>query len=63
MLIPFRDIESIVEKYSYLIENPDILVMMGKNSKEKVNRCFSLSIITHEMMNLYNEILEKNIRN
>jgi glycosyltransferase involved in cell wall biosynthesis len=60
-LVPFRDIKAFADKCSYLIENPDMLLTMGENSRKRISQYFSLSVIIEEMKNLYMEILERQV--
>jgi glycosyltransferase involved in cell wall biosynthesis len=57
-LVPFGDVKALSEKIKYLLEHPDIAEEMGKRSRERIEKEFSLDVVLHQMEVLYKEILE-----
>ena len=56
-LIPIRDSEVLAEKLRILIENKDLRVKMGKASRVKAEREFSLEKVIKKHLEIYNKIL------
>jgi glycosyltransferase involved in cell wall biosynthesis len=57
-LVPFGDVKALSEKIKYLLEHPEIAEEMGKRSRERIEKEFSLDVVLHQMEVLYKEILE-----
>ena len=53
-LVPVRDSEVLAEKLRILIENKDLRVKMGKASREKAEREFSIEKVVEKHMEIYN---------
>ena len=58
-LVPFRNVSALAEKISYLAENREIARKMGEKGRKRIEKEFSLGIISNQMKKLYNEILEE----
>ncbi|NJL64709.1 MAG: glycosyltransferase family 4 protein [Methylacidiphilales bacterium] len=50
--------EKLAEKLNYLLQNPDIAHLMGKNGKEYFNRLFTVDKMVSETEKLYYELTE-----
>ncbi|OAT51425.1 glycosyltransferase [Providencia heimbachae ATCC 35613] len=53
-----NNIEEFSKCAAYLLENPEILSIMGNNAREYVNNNFSLQLMTQNYINLYDNINE-----
>ena len=58
-LIPTKDVDALVEKLRLLIEDADLRQKMGKASREKAERDFSLDVVIERHLNIYNELIKK----
>lgn len=58
-LIPPRNIDKLVEKIDYLLENPNIASNMGKAGKQHLLEHFSLEKMVNNTLNVYNTLLHK----
>ena len=58
-LVPFRNVSVLAEKILYLAENREIARKMGEKGRKRIEKEFSLGIISNQMKKLYNEILEE----
>jgi len=56
-LNPPRNIDKLVEKIEYLLENPDIASNIGKAGKQRLFEHFSLEKMVNNTLNLYNSLL------
>ena len=55
-LVPVRDSETLAQKLRILIEDKDLRVKMGKASREKAEREFSLEKVVERHLDIYNKI-------
>lgn len=55
-LVPVRDSEALAQKLRILIEDKGLRVRMGKASREKAEREFSLERVIERHLDIYNEI-------
>lgn len=58
-LIPTKDAETLASKLRVLIDNPEIRVSMGKASRAKAEREFSLDVVIEKHLSIYNELMGK----
>ena len=56
-LIPPQEAEPLAEKLKLLINNASLRRQMGKASREKAEREFSLDEVVEKHLNLYNELI------
>ena len=58
-LIPTKDVDALVSKLKVLIDNPEIRVSMGKASRTKAEKEFSLDVVIEKHLSIYKELVEK----
>ena len=58
-LIPPKEVEPLVEKLRLLIDDAALRQKMGKASREKAERDFSLDVVIERHLNIYNELIKK----
>ena len=55
-LVPVRDSEALAQKLRILLEDKDLRIKMGKASREKAEREFSLEKVVERHLDIYNKI-------
>lgn len=58
-LIPTKDVDALVSKLKVLIDNPEVRVSMGKASRTKAEKEFSLDVVIEKHLKIYNELISK----
>lgn len=58
-LIAPKEVEPLVEKLRMLIDDAALRRKMGKASREKAERDFSLDVVIERHLNIYNELIKK----
>jgi glycosyltransferase involved in cell wall biosynthesis len=58
-LIAPKEVEPLVEKLRLLIDDPVLRQKMGKASREKAERDFSLDVVIERHLSIYNELVSK----
>ena len=58
-LIPPKDVDALASKLRVLIENPEMRESMGKASRAKAEKEFSLDVVIEKHLKIYNELVEK----
>lgn len=58
-LIPTKDVDALASKLKVLIDNPEVRVSMGKASRAKAEKEFSLDVVIEKHLKIYNELVEK----
>ena len=58
-LIAPKEVEPLVEKLRLLIDDATLRHKMGKASREKAERDFSLDVVIERHLNIYNELIKK----
>ena len=58
-LIAPKEVEPLVEKLRMLIDDAELRRKMGKASREKAERDFSLDVVIERHLNIYNELIKK----
>ena len=58
-LIAPKEVEPLVEKLRLLIDDAALRLKMGKASREKAERDFSLDVVIERHLNIYNELIKK----
>lgn len=58
LILP-KDIDSLSEKISFLLDNKDLRIKMGKAAEYKIKNCFSLEYMTKQYIDLYNKSIKK----
>lgn len=56
--VPVKDIRRLCQALDIMIRNKELRIAMGRKSREKAEREFSLEIVLKEHMELYDRILE-----
>ena len=56
-LIPVQDVEALTDRLARLIDDRELRLRMGRASREKAEREFSLSDVVRKHMDLYRELL------
>ena len=56
-LIPTKDVDSLVEKLRLLIEDKALRQQMGKASREKAEREFSIDVVIERHLSIYKELI------
>ena len=56
-LIPAKDVDALTETLRCLIDNADLRQKMGKASREKAEKEFSLDLVIEKHLRIYNELL------
>ena len=56
-LIPAKDVDALTETLRRLIDNADLRKKMGKASREKAEKEFSLDLVIEKHLRIYNELL------
>ncbi|MFO8236042.1 MAG: glycosyltransferase [Bacteroidales bacterium] len=51
ILVPVNDLEGFADAVEYLIQNPEIRFIMGKNGQNKVLEKFDIEVTTHNLLN------------
>ena len=57
-LIPPKDVDALASKLRVLIDNPEVRVSMGKASRAKAEKEFSLDVVIEKHLSIYNELIE-----
>lgn len=57
-LVPTKDVDALASKLKVLIDNPEVRVSMGKASREKAEKEFSLDVVIEKHLSIYNELIE-----
>lgn len=57
-LIPTKDAEALAKKLQLLIDNADLRQKMGRASRAKAEKEFSLDVVIEKHLKIYNELLE-----
>lgn len=57
-LIPTKDVDALASKLKVLIDNPEVRVSMGKASRAKAEKEFSLDVVIEKHLSIYNELTE-----
>ena len=57
-LIPIKDSQSLAEKLKLLIDNKDLRIKMGKASRAKAEREFSLDMVVQKHLETYNSLVQ-----
>ena len=57
-LIPPKDVDALASKLRVLIDNPEMRESMGKASRAKAEKEFSLDVVIEEHLKIYNELVE-----
>lgn len=58
-LIPPKDVDALASKLKVLIDNPEVRVSMGKASRAKAEKEFSLDVVIEKHLKIYNELISK----
>lgn len=58
-LIPPKDVDALASKLRVLIDNPEMRESMGKASREKAEKEFSLDVVIEKHLKIYKELVEK----
>ena len=58
-LIPPKDVDALASKLRVLIDNPEMRESMGKASRAKAEKEFSLDVVIEKHLKIYNELVEK----
>lgn len=58
-LIPPKDVDALASKLRVLIDNPEMRETMGKASRAKAEKEFSLEVVIEKHLKIYNELVEK----
>lgn len=58
-LIPSKDVDALASKLRVLIDNPEMRETMGKASREKAEKEFSLDVVIEKHLKIYKELVEK----
>ncbi|PKA98784.1 glycosyltransferase involved in cell wall biosynthesis [Flavobacteriaceae bacterium MAR_2009_75] len=58
--IPQKDIECLVDRMIWMIENPKARIMMGAKGKERFHEKFTLNIFEKQLVNIFNDVIGKN---
>lgn len=58
-LIPPKDVDALASKLRVLIDNPEMRESMGKASRAKAEKEFSLDVVIENHLMIYNELVEK----
>ncbi len=58
-LIPPKNIDELVQKLRFLIDNPEMRKKMGKASRVKAEKEFSLDVVIEKHLSIYNELIKK----
>ena len=56
-LIPTKDVDALVEKLRLLIEDKALRQQMGKASREKAEREFSIDVVIERHLSIYKELI------
>ena len=56
-LIPVKDVEALTEKLQLLIDDAGLRQKMGRKSREKAEKEFSLDVVVEKHLKIYNELL------
>ena len=56
-LIPTKDVDALVEKLQLLIEDKALRQQMGKSSREKAEREFSIDVVIERHLSIYKELI------
>lgn len=56
-LVPERDEQAIAQKVSYLLENSEIWVDMGKAGRKRVETKYNMEQLNDELVNIYDRVL------
>ena len=57
-LIPPKDVDALSSNLKVLIDNPEVRVSMGKASRAKAEKEFSLDVVIEKHLSIYNELTE-----
>lgn len=58
-LIPPKDVDALASKLRVLIDNPEMRESMGKASRAKAEKEFSLDVVIEKHLKIYNELISK----
>ncbi len=58
-LIPIKNVDALTDKLRTLIDDADMRRRMGKASREKAEREFSLDVVIEKHLNIYNELVQQ----
>lgn len=58
-LIPTKDVDTLVSKLRVLIDNPEMRASMGKASRAKAEKEFSLDVVIEKHLSIYNELISR----
>lgn len=58
-LVPERDVDGIVEKLSYLIENPKMWSAMGRAGRQRVEDKYDMNKLNDELIQIYKQVCEQ----
>ena len=58
-LIPPKDVDALASKLRVLIDNPEMRESMGKASRAKAEKEFSLDVVIEKHLKIYKELVEK----
>ena len=62
-LIPPKDVDALASKLKVLIDNPEMRKSMGKASRTKAEKEFSLDVVIERHLSIYNELIRKTTKN
>ena len=62
-LIPPKDVDALASKLKVLIDNPEMRKSMGKASRAKAEKEFSLDVVIERHLSIYNELIRKTTKN
>ena len=57
-LIPIKDVDALTAKLRILIDDAHLRQRMGKASREKAEKDFSLDVVIEKHLKIYNELIE-----
>ena len=58
VIIPPDNVEALVQKLTYLLDNPELAYEMGQRGQQRIEEHFNLSRMTDEYMALYENLLK-----
>lgn len=62
-LIPPKNVDALASKLRVLIDNPEMRESMGKASRAKAEKEFSLDVVIEKHLSIYNELIRKTTKN
>ncbi len=63
LLVKPGNVEELVQGVSFLLENPEEALKMGRKGRKDIQKFFSLTRMVEDYQNLYLSYLEKNVKN